>query len=385
MIRRSFLFALITVSAFTFGCASSAPDNEGSTDDEAALLGGRAGAVYTLSNAADGNAVVVYRRAADGSLQRAASYETTGKGSGDGLGSQGAVTLSTDGRWLLAVNAGSDELSVFAVSGESLYLVDVVASGGKRPISATEHAGLVYVLNAGGGTEASGIAGFRMRTNGTLAPIAGSNRALSAAAVGPAQISFSPSGRALVVTEKMTDKIDEFRVDASGRAGVATVHASSGKTPFGFAITQRGQVVVSDAVGGAAGAGTASSYQLGYTSGLTAISSKIGTGEAAPCWVVLAKSDRYAYVSNTASDSISRYDVGQDGSLSLEEGAARAGETGAGSKPIDMAVSKNDRFLYVLNTGNATVSGFRIGSNGALTSAGTISGLPATAVGLAAR
>ncbi len=383
IIRRTFLtsalLALVTASAAS-GCASSS-EELGTSEDE--LIGGRAGAVYTMSNAADANEVIVLRRAGNGTLQRAASYGTAGKGSADGLGSQGALSMSADRKWLFAVNAGSNELSTFAVSGESLYLVDVVATGGIRPISVTEHGGLVYVLHAGEGQ--NGIAGFRQRRDGTLSAIAGSTRALSAASVGPAQVSFTPSGGALIVTEKMTDKVDEFRLDASGRPGTLTAHASEGKTPFGFAVTQRGQVIVSEAFGGGAGAGAASSYQLFSGTGLEAVSSSVGNGEGAPCWVVLTRNDRYAYVSNTASGSISVYDVGRDGSLTLPTGRGRAGDTGTGSKPIDIALSKNDRFFYSLDSGTASVSAFRVAQNGSLTAVGATTGLPATAVGLAAQ
>ena len=383
IIRRTFLAASVLAlftSSLAVGCAS-APEELGSSEE--ALIGGRAGAVYTMSNAADANEVIVFRRAADGSLQRASSYSTAGKGSADGLGSQGALTLSADRRWLFAVNAGSNELSTFYVSGESLYLVDVVATGGIRPVSVTEHGGVVYVLHAG--EAQNGIAGFRQLRDGSLTPIAGSARALSAATTGPAQVSFSPSGGALIVTEKATNKIDEFRVDGSGRPGMATVHASQGMTPFGFAITQRGQVVVSEAFGGAAGAGAASSYQLQRNAGLESVTAIAKSGEAAPCWVVLGRQDRFAFVSNTASNSISVYDVARDGSISVTTERARAGDTGAGSKPTDMALSKNERFLYVLDSGSASVSAFKVMQDGSLSTVATTAGLPATAVGLAAQ
>ena len=47
------------------------------------------GAVYTLSNAAGGNEVLVYERSANGALAFQGSYPTGGLGRGAGLGSQG--------------------------------------------------------------------------------------------------------------------------------------------------------------------------------------------------------------------------------------------------------------------------------------------------------
>lgn len=366
------------------GCAAPEGDGEPVDSTEADLIAGRAGAVYTQSNDADANEVIVFRRAADGSLQRAASYATTGKGSGDGLGSQGAVLSSGDGRWLFAVNAGSNELSVFRARGEALYLVDTVATGGVRPVSVTEHEGLVYVLHAGDGH--NDITGFVQRGDGTLAALPGSTRSLSAPTTGPAQISFSPSGRALVVTEKMTNKVDEFRVSPfTGRPGQLVAHDSSGQTPFGFAVTQRGQVVVSEAFGGADDASALSSYQLGRYAGLTGVSASVPDTESAACWVVLAKKDTLAYTSNTKSGSISAYRVDGSGALALIGDDGRAADTGAGSKPADMALSRNERFLYVLEGGTSSIGVIRVEADGSLVVLPDVTGLPASAAGLAAQ
>jgi 6-phosphogluconolactonase len=375
--------ALVSIAAGVFtGCAASSVDEAAFDAAESELIGGRVGAVFTLNNDAVSNDVVVYRRAANGSLQRAASYATTGQGSGDGLGSQGSLVLSQDRRWLFAVSAGSNELSVFQVQGENLALVDTIATGGIRPVSVTEHAGLVYVAHAGEAN--NNITGFSQRRDGTLAPLPGSTHALSAATVGPAQIAFSPSGRALVVTEKMTNKIVEFRIDASGTPASMTVHESVGRTPFGFAMTQRGQVIVSEAFGGDADASKVSSYQLGRQAGLTNISASVPTTESAACWVALAKRDSFAYVSNTASGSISAYTVGADGKVALVGVDGRAADTGAGSKPIEMATSRDDGFLYVVEGGTSTIGVIRIERNGTLTVLPDVAGIAKTTVGIAA-
>jgi len=385
--NRSSLFAPLGILlAGVLGAACTAPvsADEATESSESDLISGRAGVVYTLSNAVDSNEVIVFRRSAAGSLQRAASYATTGTGSGDGLGSQGALVLSQDRRWLFAVSAGSNELSVFRADGEKLYLVDTIASGGVRPVSVTEHGGVVYVAHAGDGK--NDITGFAQRANGSLVAIPGSKRALSGPSVGPAQVSFSPSGRALIVTEKGTNKIDEFRVNAyTGKTGAISVHDSNGQTPFGFAITQGGQVIVSEAFGGADDASALSSYQLGFSAGLSSVSASVADTEGAACWVVLAKNDRFAYVSNTKSGSISSYAVANDGSLSLVDADGRAADTGDGSKPIDMAVSKNDRFLYVLESGTSSIGVARIEANGSLTVLPDVSGLPSSAAGLVAQ
>ncbi|HEV2126837.1 MAG TPA: beta-propeller fold lactonase family protein, partial [Chloroflexota bacterium] len=267
----------------------------------AALAQGNSGAVYTLTNNAAGNEVAVFSRMADGSLTRTASVSTGGLGSGDGLGSQGAIVLSQNNKWLLAVNAGSNELSVLQVQGQDLHLTDVVPSGGMRPISVTIHGNIIYVLNDGGGIAAGNITGFWMNPQGELAMIPGSTQPLSADAVGPAQVQFTPHGNQLVVTEKATNQILTYAVDRHGLAGTPVVNQSEGMTPFGFDFTKRGDLIVSEAFGGAENASAVSSYQVNSGGGLHTRSASVGTHQTAACWVVVTNNGKFAYTTNTGS------------------------------------------------------------------------------------
>jgi 6-phosphogluconolactonase len=362
------------------GCASAGDQQTGTTADD--LLSGRVGAVYAMTNDATSNEVLSYRRAADGSLQLAASYPTTGKGSGDALGSEGAIVLSTDRRWLFVVNAGSNELSVFRASGETLYLVDTIATGGVRPVSVAVYGNVAYVVHAGAG--ANNITGFVQNSNGTLAALKGSTSPLSAANVGPAEIAFARDGRTLIVTEKATNQIDEFAIDPSSALPTKMkAHASSGQTPFGFAVTANGHLLTSEAFGGAAGASAASSYRLESLANLATISASVPNKQGAACWVTLAADDSVAYVSNTGSNTISRYAVASDGTLTLPQRGADALDTGDGSKPLDMAISHDNRFFYVLESGTGNIGIAKIAADGSLSSLPAISGLPANAGGLA--
>jgi 6-phosphogluconolactonase len=341
--------------------------------------GGDVGVVYSITNSAGANEVHVFDRAPDGTLTSAGVYATAGAGTGAGLGSQGAVTLSDDGRFLLAVNAGSNQVSIFAVNGDRLDLLNTVPSGGLMPISVTTHKDLAYVVNAGG---TGNIAGFRIDATG-LAPIAGSARPLSNGSAGPAQIAFTPDGDALVVTEKAANAIATYAVDADGLAQGPTTTASSGQTPFGFAFAHRSVLIVSEAFGGAANAGAASSYAVDDAS-LSLISGSVATTETAACWFAVTPDGRFAYTTNAGSGSVSGYRVGTDGRLTLLTADGRTGVTGAGSGPSDEAVSRNGRFLYVLTNGARAIMVFSIASDGSLTNLGAASGLPAGMAGLAA-
>ncbi|MGE0542036.1 MAG: lactonase family protein [Dehalococcoidia bacterium] len=332
------------------------------------------GAVYTLTNDPTGNTVLIWDRAADGVLTPAGRVLTGGQGSGDGLGSQGALVLSADGRYLFAVNAGSADLSVFAVGPPGLALLDRVPSGGRRPISVTVHDDLVYVLNAGGG---GGIAGFRQDDDGHLRALSGSVQPLSGAMTGPAQVQFTPDGRTLVITEKLTNQILTYVVGSDGVAGAPLVQPSAGQTPFGFAADGRGRLYVSEAA-----SSSLSSYAVGIGGALSALSAVVPNGQAAACWVVVTEDGRYAYTTNAGSGTISGYRIASDGRVTLL-GEGRSGSTGA--NPTDMALSAGSRYLYALTNETHALWGFRVGEDGGLEPVPGATGLPAGVVGLAAR
>jgi len=355
-----------------------------------------AGAVYTLTNAVAGNQVAVFDRAPDGTLTPAYNVPTGGLGTGSSLSSQGALAISNNGRWLFAVNAGSDDISVFdtgnpsakstssfsIVNGSQLHLVSRTASGGTHPVSLTSNANILYVLNAG---VPNNISGFRVNNDGTLVPIDGSTQPLSAANTGPAEVQFSSNGRVLVVTEKATNIVDTYTVSSLGVAGAPNVQASAGITPYGFAFDNRNHAIVSEAFGGAANGSAASSYSVNNTGILTTISASAPTYQTAACWVAISKNGLYAYTANAGSGNITGYSIRDDGSLQLLDPSGITGVTGAGTTPTDVAVSNDGKFFYSLDAGSHAFSGFAIGQDGSLTPAGTTTGLLPGSVGLVAR
>jgi len=348
--------------------------------------GGPIGAVYTMSNAAEGNSVLVFDRDLVGKLTPAGEFDTGGLGTGAGLGNQGGVIIDPANRWLFVVNAGSDDISVLAIDEDGLTLVDREPSGGENPISLTYSGNLLYALNAGGaagGTDE--ITGFTVGADGTLTPIPGSTQLLSAANTGPAQVSFNTDGDVLVVTEKATSLIDTFTVGSDGVAVPANTFASSGMTPFGFAIGKRDQVFVSEAVGGATDQSSVSSYQLGKDGSLAVISPSVGTTETAACWAIVSHDGRFTYTTNAGSGSISGYRIGFDGSLALLDANGRTGNTGKDSGPLDMAFSNDGRNLYTLNGQSDTIGVFKVKDKGGLAGLNSHIGVPASANGLAVR
>lgn len=342
------------------------------------------GAIYTLNNSSSGNAVLVFSRSADGNISSTGSFATGGNGPGAGLGSQGALAMDAANNFLFAVNAGSDNISVFRIGANGLRLVDLVPSGGKRPISLTVSRKVLYVLNNGGAVGGSDtIAGFAVGASGHLKPIV-SRLPLSASSVVPPQIGFNVDGDLLLVTEKATNNIDIFSVDDDGVAVGPTVVPSAGQTPFGFAFGKRNEVFVSDAFGGAANAGAVSSY-VSNGGTLRTVTAAAADKQSAPCWVVLTNDGRFAYTTNTGSGTVSGYSVAFNGALRLLNADSQTANTGTGSGPVDAAISNDGRFLLVLAPGTSNIQEFEISLDGSLTPLTQATGIPSSASGLVAR
>ncbi|HXV34320.1 MAG TPA: beta-propeller fold lactonase family protein [Gaiellaceae bacterium] len=332
-------------------------------------------AVFALTNDPAGNAVVVYARGGDGSLEPAGAYPTGGAGTGAGLGSQGAVIVSDDARFLFAVNAGSNSISSFRIGGSGLELVDVAPSGGTAPTSVAYHDGLLYVLNTGAPNNVSGLTVSR---RGKLTPLAGSTRPLSADSTAPAQVGFSADGDVVIVSERATNRLVSYTVGRKGLLSAPIVHASAGPTPFGFAVTKRDTLLVSEAGAG----GGASSYRIGRDGALDPASSNVMTGQRAACWAVATKNGRFGYVTNAGTGTISGFAVAKDGEATLLDADGVTAATGG--NPTDAALSGNSRFLYVRVAALSQIAIFRIASDGSLQALPALTGTQAGLAGLAA-
>ena len=337
--------------------------------------------VWAQTNEISGNHIVVYDRASDGTLSQAGTYATGGNGGAaapgtesDHLATQGSLVYDPGHSVLIAVNAGSDTVTTFKVHGDRLQGRKTVSSGGEFPASIAVHGRLVYVLSAGGsGT----VQGYWLRGH-HLRPIAGSARSLGLANTNPpnflsspGQVGFSPNGRKLLVTTKLSGSaIDVFRVRQDGTlSATPVVNASATPVPFAFTFTPQGRLA-----SGEAGASSLTSYELNGDGTLSDPRSATD-GQTALCWIVRAGG--FYYVSNTGSNNVSSFTVGADGTPSLLAGVAATTNTGN----IDLTVS--GRYLYVQTGLAGTIDGFRINGDGSLTSIGSATGLPIGQEGIA--
>jgi 6-phosphogluconolactonase len=330
------------------------------------------GAVYTMTNDPAGNHVIRYDRGDDGTLMNPTYFATDGMGNGSIFASnQGALALSNNDKMLLVVNAGSNEISAFKVTEDGLKLTDRVSSGGTSPISLTIHDNLVYVLNGGGN---GNIVGFWLYDDGKLKMIPKSSRPLSSTTAGAAEVSFNPEGNVLAVTEKNTNMIDTYVVKDNGLTEGPNVQNSAGVTPYGFSFDDKGHLIVSEAH-----ASTVSSYDLNDNGKLKLISASVPDFRAAPCWLVVTD-DGIAYTNNAHDGTTSSYTVSKTGKLTLLQSIAAT----PGTINIDLALSQDSKFLYSLNGGSNTITGFMVKSDGSLKPITSVT-VPAGAEGLVSR
>lgn len=338
-----------------------------------------AGAVFVMTNAADQNEIISYVRNADGSLGRSRHFSTGGRGSGgtiDPLASQGSLTFTEDHSFLLAVNAGSGEISVFRVRQATLALVDVIACGGSEPVAVAQHGNLVYVLNAGG---TSNVVGFYLDPNGKLSQIRNSTSFLTTANSGAASLSFSPDGHTLLVTEKATNRIDAFQVHADGTLGPIVVNPAVGTGAFAVLFAPNGAALVAETgPTGGHNASAISSYEHLPNGSLSAVSASVPTLGAATCWLVATPNGRFVYTSNSASATISGFAISANGSLEPLAGTVLA-TLPTGSANLDLAITTDGKFLYSLDSGTGTVSVFGIAEDGLLTPLGELGSFRASA------
>lgn len=335
--------------------------------------------IYAMTNDAKKNEVLAFARGSDGSFYSIGRYETGGRGSGgttDPLASQGALTLSQDRAFLFAVNAGSGTVSSFIVSRNGLILVDKAPTDGAEPVSVTQHGQFVYVLNQG---SYGGVTVFRLDRSGHLTPVPDSTVLLSGNDVGGASVAVSPDGQFLAVVERLSNNIDIFHILSDGNLSAITTTADKNAGGFAAIFTHAGQLLVSETgPANVTDGSTISSFSINSSAAITPISSAVPTDGAGNCWLALTPDGKVVYTSNSASSSISGFNVANNGALT-PIGGVIAATNPSGSINLELGISSDGKLLYSLNSGTGTISVFSIQSNGTLQEEGSISGLPKNA------
>jgi 6-phosphogluconolactonase len=328
------------------------------------------GQVYVNDNTAPINTIGAFDRHADGALtpMSGSPFATGGAGTGTIVGSQGALQVTSDGRFLLAADAGSNQISVLAIApngGLAPVTGSPVASGGIEPVSIAVHANLVYVANEGDSSGGSNYTGFTLSPAGALTPLPHSAIPLPSTAA-PGDILFNSTGTNLVGVEvgpaNGPSFIDSFSVGADGLLTPApgSPFPAQAVGPFGseFRPTSPSELYVSNAHGGA-NAGSVSAFDVARNGVLSSIGrSPFADKQTAPCWVEITHDVKFLFTVNTAVPSISRYRIRSDGSLSLLGSTVFNDPTGL--RPFDARLDPSGKTLYVVDAGLDRVSAFAV-------------------------
>ena len=331
------------------------------------------GAVFAATNGIRRNQIIMYKRLPNGQLRWVGKFDTGGRGEGginDPLQSQNSLVITPDHSFLLAVNAGSSDISVFRILDDTLVLVDVAPSLGGNPVSIALHDDLVYVVNFGGIYH---TAGFRMQPWGELTPIRYSRKPLSTLDTAPSTAAFSADGSKLIISERQTNKVDVFSVAADGSISDPIFNQFTNTEPFGLQVDPSGVLLVTST------AGSVTSYAVNPDNTLSVISENSPSSGGATCWVVSYAGQ--AWVSNTTSSTLSAYALKPGGALDALGVVAKQAPTGPTifppvkpptSFPLDLALSADGNYLYAVFSALGQIVEYKTGANGKLTEIGTV-------------
>jgi 6-phosphogluconolactonase len=333
------------------------------------------GQVYIDDNTSPTNTVAGYDRHADGTLTPipGSPFVVGGSGTGAGIASQGALQVSSDGRYLLAVDAGSNQISVARILPDgSLQPTGQgpVSSNGANPVSIAVHDGLVYVANQGTATSTgqTNYTGFLLDLFGGLHALPGSTVTLPDGSK-PGDILFNNNGTRLIGTEIASSAIDSFTVGFFGHLTPAPGSPFSaqgfnpaqgyGQLGSAFSPVNPWQLFVSDAHTSAGGPapGIVSSFLDDGNGVLTALGAPVSNDGTASCWIEISHDGRYLYVVNTASSTISSYSIGFNGALTFLQSTPIKG-TSLGAE--DARLSPDGSTLWVVDAAADEISGFAV-------------------------
>ncbi len=347
--------------------------------------------VYTASNELNGNDVIAFDIDRQGNLKEIGRFPTGGTGTGGTLGNQSALTTDASDRWMFVVSPGSGEITSFRLQPTGLQFVNKLPSGGFRPLSVTVFGTLVYVLNEGSGKEDDprrmrydNISGFRFTGGGLLIPIYNSTRIIDRTQLtSPAQIGFNKSGTVLLITEKATDTLTTFVMRRNGRPERKPEKRPSFiPTPFGFSFGDRDFVNITEANNG--GPGMTVSYRVDRETG--EVSGRVDSIEqgTATCWTVVSSDQTIGYATNTGDGTVSLYRINFDGTFEyfFNGNQDRPIPTGTGVR--DAVLTQNNQFLVTLNNGDNQIRAFRVNRRGNISPRGTLP-IPGSVTGLVAR
>ena len=333
---------------------------------------------YTTSNDAGDNQLIRFRSGSDGVMVEAGRFATGGLGTGRNLQAAGSIAVSQDRQWLLAVNAGSDQISAFRLGAHGPQLTAVRDSGGKQPLSIAVSGRRVYVLNSG----SDNVASFRLTAAGRLEPLADDTvRPLSSAEARATSLGVTADGRYLVVAERGVNRLATYAIGPNGvLAQSAQITETVAKSPY--ALSFLGKTIYSVFAGQGPEQSAVGAYRVDRRGGLVSLGSPLFSGQTAACWSALSARRRLLYAANAGSHTLTGVRLREQGQPIMLEPDGISVDTGPNNHPRDMTFSRDGKTLAVILSGEHAMGLYRVGIGGHLELQQTVTGLPDAPAGL---
>ncbi len=291
-----------------------------------------------------------------------------------------SLAIHPSKKFLYAANAGSSDISEFAISGGGI-LTEVTPRqpAGTVPILlAMDPAGaFLYVANAG----SNNISSFSIDpSTGKLSQLPGSPFSVG---LSPLNMKLAPSGNVLYVTGSsgagLPGYVQAFTLNAGVVSNVPVPGSpyQVGMIPQGLAINPAGTFLYA---GNAAPDNSISIFAINSDGSLAEVSgSPIGESYTGPIALLVDNSGKYLYVANVGSNLLAGFSIGSDGGLSLLSSSPFA----TSAQPSFIASDPAGHYLFVGNQSGTKVQSFGLDTgSGTLTSIASYS-VPGTASSIA--
>jgi 6-phosphogluconolactonase (cycloisomerase 2 family) len=332
--------------------------------------------VETNSPIADDNAVLAFRRDATGDLHQIGKFATGGTGQvnlpkvvGPDDSSQ-EVVATPDGRFLFAVNQGSQSVTAFRIHSDGrLRKIGVFDSGGVQPDSIGISGNHLFVSNRGDsavghpGTVAPNITGITIGKDGSLTPIPNSTVTFPVDS-SPSQNLISRDGRFLFAdifavpgsTAAQGNTFAPFQIQDDGTLKLAPGgNLGAPVNPallLGSAVHPKLNIVYA----GLTGTNQVGVFTYDETGKLSFVGGAPDTGLAA-CWIEVSADGKFLYETSTGSNTVGVFSLADPlhpveiQSFTLTGPQAPPGSPAGTRETADfqLALDPSGRFLYVIN------------------------------------
>jgi 6-phosphogluconolactonase (cycloisomerase 2 family) len=347
--------------------------------------------VYTESNnpAAGQNAVLAFRQTDDGGLKLIGTFKTGGTGQinlpkviGPDDSSQEVVATS-DGRFLFAVNQGSNSVSAFRIDRDGgLDRIGTFDSGGVQPDSIGISGDHLYVSNRGDstathpGTVAPNITAFTIDDDGSLDAIPNSTVTFPVD-TSPAQNLISPDGKLLFAdifavpgsTAPQGNTIAPFQIQSDGTLKLApggNVGAPASPPLLLGTDTNPNLPII---YAGLTGANEIATFTYDKSGQLTFVGTSPVQG-AGPCWIAVSPDGQFLYSGDTGTDSVGVFSLKDPlHPVEIQEFALGGPHAPPGSPPgtlqanvFQVAVSPDGHTVYAVSQSTNPTGSFPQGN-----------------------